>query len=352
MPLPFAGCDFDFNATAIWGVLSYVSSPSPSEVLLLKAEMNRIYNTLWAANWSWSRDDEFDASTNTGTYKLGTFMGIADNGAHNSVAPYADPAAPWDGLDPLGAADEEEVALLRAFNRSFPEYWCHRDRMGVPELNQLRRKCQGLGSYSTLDADAKEASCQVCEEFSARHIRIGCSETDDTYTDVTIDRQPVCGLVGDPADADFLYLDLDPTVPEANDAALAATEFCRSNAPSYGPCVDLFLFGDYDTAFCSVVYWPFYQCLGCGSCLPVGSYMTIIDSPYEEADLNWTWSFWGGYPSDVNDLSGSFVYDVLTPYYCGVTVTGNAGLSIEVWDPYYASSSTAFDTATSSCFGG
>jgi hypothetical protein len=342
-------CDLDFDNWILWGMLAYQASPSVSEVALLKAEMVRIKTKLWAARWADA--DGFGAATDSGRWGLGSMMGIPENGAFNGPAAYADPVTPWDGLDVTGAEDEEELALLRAFNRSFPEYWCHRDRMGQDKLNVMRRRCQGIGTYSTLDADAKEASCQVCEEFASRHVRIGCSDTDETYTDVTIDRQPVCGLVAEEEDVDFLYLDIDPDDPMAQDASLAAANYCRDDTPAFGPCVDLYLFDDYDTTYCSVSYYPWFMCMGCSSCIPMAPLLVMVDSPWEEEDLNWSWSFTGGYPADLNSLDTTFIYDYLMPPTCGYTATGYGSVSIEVWDPYFTSSTIAFDSGQSSCYG-
>jgi hypothetical protein len=348
--LDIAATSLDINSTVVWGTIVAKSGLGAGDALSLKAQLTAIDTKLWLG--SIADPSGFDASTNTQKWSMGTLLGLSDNAnpVNNVLPGYADPPAPWDGLDAAGAADSREEELITAFHRAFSPAWCDRDRMGFDDMNDLRRRCQGLGTYSGLDPQAKETSCQLCEEFSARHIRIGCSE-DDYQTD----REPLCARVADPADVDFLYLDLDPADPLAQDAGLAAGHYCRSNQPQFGPCVDAYLFGDYEVSYCTTYYFPpwIYQCISCPACLPVGTALAIIDSPYPEDELHiqWTTLGGGGYFTASDQAESPFVFDLLVPYYCGVEAVGGASVQVEVWDPYWASSGTDFAYGESSCYG-
>jgi hypothetical protein len=246
--------------------------------------------------------------------------------------------------------------LLSAFNRSFAKHWCHRDNMDFEKLNNLRKRCQGLGSFGGLDADAEEANCRVCEEYSARHIRIGCSETDDTYTQTTNVLQPLCAELEDEANVDFLYLDIDPADPMAQDAGLAAADFCRSPTPNFAPCSDPWVGNAFGSGGCSQYYVQFFgwQCLGCGGCALSSSALGRIDSPFPVDDLNILWTATGdGYFSTSTDEQedATLLWNILVPPTCGISASGSASISLQVCDPYYSSCSTNYDFASVTCSG-
>lgn len=348
--LDVAATSLDIDNSIVWGTIVAKSGLGAGDSIALKAQLVAMNTTLWLG--SIADGSGFDASTNTQKWGMGTLLGLSDNGAaaNNVVPPFADPPAPWDGVDGAGAPDSREEELITAFNRAFAEPWCDRDRFDFDDMNELRRRCQGLGSYSGLDAMARDASCQTCEEFTARHIRIGCSEED-----YEVDREPLCARIADPAEVDFLYLDLDPANPLAQDASLAAGHYCRSNTPQFGPCVDITFLGDYEVSYCTTYYFPpwIYQCISCPACLPIGFAWADIQSPYAEEDLHilWTTSGGGGYFTDPTESYSDFVFDILIPPYCGYEMVGGASVQVQVYDPYYAGMGTDFAYAESSCYG-
>lgn len=328
------------DSGAVYSGIVYNAGLGVTDSAVLLWELTRISSRLSRAD-TWDADG-WDGSTNTGRYALGNMMGVASNELNNSVPPWTDPPAPWDGVDATGAGDPREEILLNAFHRGLAPYWC--DNLDKGDLNVLRNQCQNAADPLT-----QEAACQTCEEFSARHIRIGCSDSD--YEE---DREPLCNYISEaPDDVDYLYLDMDPDVPEAQDAGLAAAEFCRSTNPQFGPCVEAYFFGDYDITYCTAFYYPFFQCLGCSSCFPIATAMAVIESPYAEEDLNILWNnAYGGYYNNPTSATTTFVHNPpLTPWTCGVTVTGYANIEVQVCDPYYSACTTAYDAGQSTCYG-
>ena len=336
--LDYGRVALSLDSGLVYGGIVYKSGVGVGDAATLSWELTRIRSRLGSADF-WDGDG-FDASTNTERYALGNMMGIGSNETNNAVPSYTDPVMPWDGTPGAIGTQVQEERLLAAFNRAHAPYWC--ENTTREDLNDLRQTCQ-----NSADPLAAEAACQVCEEMSARQVRIGCSSSDYDTT-----KEPLCAYVADdPTSVEYLYIDLDETDPLAQDAGTAAAEFCRNTSPTFGPCVDAYLFGDYDTTYCSVIYYPWYQCLGCSSCVPIGTALAVIGSPYDEEDMWVNWSnFSGGYPSDVSDPNTPFIFSPLTPYYCGTTVTGSAFIEVQVCDPFW-NCTTDFASATSSCYG-
>lgn len=324
----------------VYGGMVYNSGIGAGDAATLLWELTRIRSRLGRAD-TWDSDG-LDASTNTERYALGNLMGVSSNELNNAVPFYADPLQPWDD----GTPTLQEERLLTAFNRSYASYWC--EEMTREDINDLRRTCQN--SSDPLEA---EAACQTCEEFAARQVRIGCSASEYDTT-----KEPLCALVADnPAAVEYLYMDLDPTDPLAQDAGVAAADFCRNTTPTYGPCVETYAGSAYGSGGCFQTYIPYYgyYCSGCSGC----GYLTTplianIGSPYDEADLNIFWSASGdAYVSSSNydEASATLIYNYIPVSYCGISNYASASVTVEVCDPWYGQCTTAYDFSSATCSG-
>lgn len=328
--------DYRIDSIAVWGLIK-AKSGVPAGTLA--ANLSALYTGLRAA--SIADPNGIGAATNTGAGALGPFLGIGANETFPTPPSYRDPPLPWDGLDSTGAADPKEETLLRAFHRANAPYWC--DNIEAQDLFDLRNRCQNT------TGDTQEAACHTCEEFAQRHIRIGCGPNE--YEE---DKEPLCAyLEEDPADEayDYIYIDLPESNANRDDAANAATEFCREPDPPIGPCVEAHVFGAYEIAYCSAIFYPFYQCLGCNQCAGIGTGLAIIDSAFEEEELWINWSSSDGWFSNFDESYTSVIPNVpLWPATCYFDAVAYVWADVEVCDPYW-NCTTASDGSDWSCYG-
>jgi hypothetical protein len=106
---------------------------------------------------------------------LGDFLGVLPNGAYPQRATYEDPPLPWTPNGPGRA-----VTLARTFHLAHAKDWC--EAMTLAQLEALRTRARS----PALDAETREAACQVCTEFAGRHVRIGTPASWDTTS------EPLC----------------------------------------------------------------------------------------------------------------------------------------------------------------
>ncbi|MGZ6057831.1 MAG: hypothetical protein ACXWLP_00115 [Myxococcaceae bacterium] len=128
---------------------------------------------------------------------FGDFLGIHPNAAYNGLGSYVDPALPWPSA--TSAPDSHELALARQFHRAHANDWCDRFRVGDPEFDLTDLANRARGTSGT--------ACDVCVEFTERHLRIG----DEATYDPGISQEPLCGLIAShPASVQYVYQP-DPT---------------------------------------------------------------------------------------------------------------------------------------------
>lgn len=106
---------------------------------------------------------------------MGDFMGVSPNGAYATPASYEDPPLPWGP----GAAPRAQT-LAQTFHLAHAKEWCAATT--AAQLDTLRARAQD----ATLDAPARAATCALCTELVARHLRIGSPTTWDTTN------EPLC----------------------------------------------------------------------------------------------------------------------------------------------------------------
>lgn len=103
--------------------------------------------------------------------RFGAFLGAKPNGAYASggvLASYVDPAMPWPGTaEAAPEAKERAQALARVFHQGHAADWCR--AFVVEGLGALKSRA----SDTTLDAETRAATCEVCSEFALRHLRVG-----------------------------------------------------------------------------------------------------------------------------------------------------------------------------------
>jgi hypothetical protein len=309
------------NSSFVYGLIKFKSGVTGAQALLLKTELNRIFNTFSAA--ATADPNGIGTATNTGPLAFGTFMGVPANEAYiPGTATYSDPLPPWDG------SDVREERLMRVWNRTTAPQWC--EQITSQNLVDMRERCQSL------TGDAKEAACQTCEEFASRQIRIGCGPGD-----YETDREPLCNYIAaDPAAVDYIYIDLESNPsssgydPESEDAADAASMFCRDGNPPIGPCVNAYLFDDYDVGYCYAIWYPFFYCGTCSTCLPQTTALGVIDSAFDESQLTILWTSPDGTFSNPNAATTTFTSSTLLwPASCFITDATSACATLDVWDP-------------------
>ncbi|MBL8910682.1 MAG: hypothetical protein JNM17_08280 [Archangium sp.] len=126
----------------------------------------------------------------------GSFMGVQQNQAYDTVASYLD--APW----PWNATDERTQYLARTFHQAHATELC--SQVDVAALDALRVRAHDM----TAPIEEQVAACTACSELAVRHLRVGTSAASyDTAN------EPLCAsLVTTPA---FLYAQFsgvtDPT---------------------------------------------------------------------------------------------------------------------------------------------
>jgi hypothetical protein len=138
-----------------------------------------------------------DAPTGTSLAEggLGDFLGVLPNGRYASTATFEDPPLPWTPAGSFRAA-----SLVRTFHLAHAKEWC--EAMTLPQLEALRTRARD----TTLDPDARAATCQACTEFAVRHLRVGAPALWDTTS------EPLCqSLVTSPS---YLYVP-GPGAPRA-----------------------------------------------------------------------------------------------------------------------------------------
>jgi hypothetical protein len=280
-------------------------------------------------------------STNSGPLALGDFMSIDSNDGYPGVPDYQDSLdAPWDGVDAGGADDPEELRMLRGLHRANVGYHC--DSTTREDLFDMRQRCLNeTGS-------TQEAACAVCEEFSARHIRVGCGP--DDYVE---EREPICNYASaTPEDVEYLYWNMSEEADLAQDAADIASEFCRDEEDyNIGPCVSVYAFGSYENAYCAAMWYPYFYCSSCSSCSGIGTALAINDSGWDEADLTIQWTSTDAYFGNSTDWSTALIYSgMLWPPTCFYTDYGYALVEAEVCDPY-GNCSWDWDSTEFSCYG-
>ena len=128
---------------------------------------------------------------------FGDFLGMHPNAAYNELGSYVEPALPWPG--PTSAPDSHELVLARQFHRAHAKDWCDRFHVGDAEFDLVQLGDRALGTSGT--------ACDVCVEFTERHLRIG----DEATYDPGLSQEPLCGLIAtDPASVQYVYQP-DPT---------------------------------------------------------------------------------------------------------------------------------------------
>jgi hypothetical protein len=136
---------------------------------------------------------------------LPPLLGIQANGQYvkSVLAPYVDPPLPWPAASGTGAATDRAAALARTFHRAHAIDWCNRFRGGSPDrldVDVLRANA-AMAKQTGAPQEEIDARRAVCEEFAARHLRVGTGETSyDTS------REPLCHfLADDPASTQYVY---------------------------------------------------------------------------------------------------------------------------------------------------
>jgi hypothetical protein len=134
---------------------------------------------------------------------LPPLLGIETNGHYvkTPLAPYVDPPLPWPAAGAASTVADRALALARTFHRAHALDWCNRFRAGGPDdVEALRAKVATLRAAGAADPEITVA-CTACEEFAARHLRVGHDETD-----YLTDQEPLCHfLADDPASAQYVY---------------------------------------------------------------------------------------------------------------------------------------------------
>ena len=136
---------------------------------------------------------------------LPPLLGIQANGQYvkSVLAPYVDPPPPWPAASGTGAATDRAAALARTFHRAHAIDWCNRFRGGSPDRLDVDVLRANAATAKQTGAPQEEIDARraVCEEFAARHLRVGTGETSyDTS------REPLCHfLADDPASTQYVY---------------------------------------------------------------------------------------------------------------------------------------------------
>jgi hypothetical protein len=328
--------DYRIDSIAVFGLIKAKSGVGAG---VLAANLSALYAGVRAA--SIADPNGIGASTNTGAGALGPFLGVAANEGFPAAPSYRDPPLPWDGVDSAGAPDVKEEALLRAFNRANVDYWC--ENLEAQDLFDMRNRCQNT------TGDIQEAACHTCEEFVQRQVRVGCGP--GQYEE---DKEPLCHYLEDnPADEqfDYVYIDLPESNTNRDDAANAATEFCREPDPPIGPCVDAYVWGAWETAYCAATFYPYFYCSSCSSCSGIGNGLAVIESAFEEEELWILWSSPDGWFTNFDEASTSILPNVpLWPATCYLEANASVWADVEVCDPYW-NCTTASDGDLWSCYG-
>lgn len=111
------------------------------------------------------RAKEDPLATDVADGQWGDLLGVKPNGQYTALAPYVDPALPWD------AADDKAVHVRRVFHRAHAADWCA--TMDDPALRALKAHA----ADASLDPEGRAVACTVCAEFAVRHLRIGTGAT-------------------------------------------------------------------------------------------------------------------------------------------------------------------------------
>ncbi|MDP1823620.1 MAG: hypothetical protein Q8L48_10270 [Archangium sp.] len=157
------------------------------------------------------RDPDGTSLANGALFPL---MGVEGNRAYafgNPRAPTIDPSLPWKpGTGDLRQSWRD--GLARVFHQAHALDWCAAfSAGGAEDLEALKRSVQAAPTSS------KATACEVCVEFSSRHLRQGRSVSDYDQT-----REPLCGFFDSPlAPVQFIYQDRPPT-----DSRAAAQAWC------------------------------------------------------------------------------------------------------------------------------
>lgn len=132
-----------------------------------------------------AKDDPTGTSLAEGA--MGDFLGVAPNGTYAAPTSSDDPPLPWG---PGGSP--RALTLAQAFHTAHAKEWCA--AMTRPQLDALKVRAQD----TTLDAEARAATCAVCTELVSRHLRVGTPASWDTTA------EPLCqALTPTPA---FVYV--------------------------------------------------------------------------------------------------------------------------------------------------
>lgn len=151
---------------------------------------------------------------------LPPLIGVPANGTmvKTPLAAYVDPPLPWPGAA-AGSDGERASALARTFHRAHAIDWCNRFHAGDPaslDVVALRDRVAALKAGGAT-MPVVEAACAACEEFAARHLRVGTSGDYDTA------REPLCHfLADDPSAAQYVYQEGEPADPLAS----LVTSYC------------------------------------------------------------------------------------------------------------------------------
>lgn len=341
--------NFPLNGTFVYGMiraksgvgsaaLACAPSTASTEVTCLDAELSRVHTGYHVG--AILDPNGVGLSTDSGPMALGAFMGVGANEAYGMPS-FADSTdMPWDGLDAAGSPSTKELVMLRGMHRGNAEYWC--EHTAREDLYDMRQRCLNE------TGDTKEAACRICEEFAARHIRIGCGP--DDYEE---DREPLCALIADdPEDVAYLYWNMDPSVAMTEDAADVAGDFCRDPEDyNIGPCVSAYAFGDYEIAYCAAVFYPFFYCSSCSQCVGIGEVLAVNESGWEDSDISLLWTSADAGFGDPTAWDTSLIsYDILWPPTCFYEDYGYAFVDLDACDPY-GNCSWDWDSAEFTCYG-
>jgi hypothetical protein len=187
--------------------------PTPAETAQYRVDMARIVAV--ARLTGQASPDGLELASGV----LPPLLGIQANGAYvkTPLAPYIDPPLPWPAASGSGADADPALALARTFHRAHATDWCNRFTDGSPALLDVDVLRDNVATARQTGAPSEEvdARCAVCDEFAARHLRVG---TDATNYDMG--REPLCHfLADDPLSTQYVF---QPGGPDDTTQALAA----------------------------------------------------------------------------------------------------------------------------------
>jgi hypothetical protein len=151
---------------------------------------------------------------------LPPLLGIESNGffVKSPLAAYVDPPLPWPAPGGTGADLDRAAALARTFHRAHAIDWCNAFHDGDAQQLDVAAFADEIEALQDEGGPELDALCAMCEEFAARHLRVGTDAGDYDQA-----REPLVTIADDAASVQYVSVRdgdrLDPHLPLSSAAA-------------------------------------------------------------------------------------------------------------------------------------